>query len=238
MADNMPSFLIFQLYGVMASWGGIAVGEQRPTEDRPTQSAILGLLAAAFGMKRSEGEKHRLLQESLGIGICVYKRGELLNDYHTVSISSNKDKEKHTIVSHREYRSDFFCQIALWQKRLEAYYPLREIKTVLEKPHFNLSLGRKSCPLGLPLNPVIVSGKALLIAFDKAFSDDSCAKEIVGRQSQKNYYWELGTINEKYLGIPDGEMYLKNTRRHQVRNRVPWQFSNLEECHYVGTNHS
>ena len=50
----MPEYLVFQLYGPFMSWGDIAVGEMRPSAMMPAKSAILGLLAAAVGIKRPE----------------------------------------------------------------------------------------------------------------------------------------------------------------------------------------
>ena len=217
----------------MSSWGGIAVGGRRPSEDRPTQSAILGLLAAALGIRRHENDKHLLLQNSLNIGVCVRSRGELLNDYHTIQVPKEKPKEKSTILSDREYRTDFFYQVALWQHSQESHYSLANVKEALEKPRFNLSLGRKSCPLGLPLCPTIVSGETLLPTFEKVFRDDNFSQKICRTKIQTTYYWESGSIDEEYLGIPEKELVLKNTRRNKIRNRTPWQFSNLTECCYT-----
>jgi len=50
-------YLVFQLYGPLASWGDIAVGETRPSALTPSRSAILGLLAAALGLKRPDTAK-------------------------------------------------------------------------------------------------------------------------------------------------------------------------------------
>ena len=41
-------YLLFRLYGPMASWGEIAVGETRHSAAYPGKSAIIGLLAAAM----------------------------------------------------------------------------------------------------------------------------------------------------------------------------------------------
>src|SRR6185295_12377864 len=51
---DMPSFLVFRLYGPLASWGEVAVGEVRPSNLHPTRSALLGLLGAALGLRRSD----------------------------------------------------------------------------------------------------------------------------------------------------------------------------------------
>ena len=70
----MLDFLIFQLYGQMASWGEIAVGEYRPSRDYPSKSAIIGLVAAALGITRDDEDRQLALSEALGFGVCVLAR--------------------------------------------------------------------------------------------------------------------------------------------------------------------
>ena len=50
----MNAYLVFRLYGPLASWGMPAVGGDRPTAAQPTRSALLGLLAAGLGIKRDK----------------------------------------------------------------------------------------------------------------------------------------------------------------------------------------
>ncbi|MGL4603678.1 MAG: CRISPR-associated protein Cas5, partial [Iodobacter sp.] len=49
----MSPYLVFRLYGAMASFGEIAVGELRHSAAYPSRSALLGLLGAALGIARS-----------------------------------------------------------------------------------------------------------------------------------------------------------------------------------------
>ena len=60
----MPDLVVFRLYGPMAAWGDIAVGEERPSFSYPTKSGVFGLLAAALGIGREEDDRHRDLAES------------------------------------------------------------------------------------------------------------------------------------------------------------------------------
>ncbi len=69
----MRDFLVFRLYGPLASWGDIAVGEQRPTTPHPSKSAVLGLIAAALGVRRDEEERQQALAEGYGMP-CVWMR--------------------------------------------------------------------------------------------------------------------------------------------------------------------
>ena len=62
----------FTFAAPLASFGAIAVGESRPSWDRPAKSAALGLVAGALGLDRSDADAHRALAE----GYLFPARGE------------------------------------------------------------------------------------------------------------------------------------------------------------------
>ena len=80
----MAEFLVFRLYGPMAAWGLPAVGENRPVQEYPSRSAILGLLGACLGLARDDAAGQRALAEGYGVAVRVDAPGALLDDYHTV----------------------------------------------------------------------------------------------------------------------------------------------------------
>ena len=57
----MARFLTLTFAAPLASFGAIAVGERRPSWDRPGKSAALGLIAGALGLDRSDEDAHRAL---------------------------------------------------------------------------------------------------------------------------------------------------------------------------------
>ena len=63
-------FLVLRLYGPLAAWGDIACGEVRPTLIHPTKSAILGLLGAALGVRRSDEEIISRMTKSYGFAVA------------------------------------------------------------------------------------------------------------------------------------------------------------------------
>ena len=69
------NYLLFRLYGPMASWGEIAVGETRHTASYPGKSAIIGLMAAALGTKRNDTEKQLRMQQGYAFAVEVYSQG-------------------------------------------------------------------------------------------------------------------------------------------------------------------
>lgn len=245
----MPDFLVFQLYGAMAAWGDIAVGEHRPSFGHPSKSAIIGLLAAALGIRRDEEAKQQLLANSYGIAVCVQVAGEILRDYHTIQVpggkrsyASRRDElgfdplNLNTILSQRDYRMDAVYQIAIWAKQPDVPFTLSALKRALEQPVFTLYLGRKSCPPSLPLQPILVSDASLQQAFEQYPLNRSQASVegfIAPLLSQKrwlSYYWEAGLSAAAQGQLKASMQY---PRRDQVSSRKRWQFANRDEFYYA-----
>lgn len=234
----MADFLLFQLHGPMASWGDIAVGEHRPSAGHPSKSALIGLLAAALGLDRSDDAPHNDLSRHYAVAVCVQSGGELLRDYHTVQVPTSKrtyanrrdellrDGDKlNTLLSQRDYRSGAGYLIAVWQVDDQAAYSLEDLQQALKTPVFVPYLGRKSCPLSLPLNPQISRGQDL----KKAFADYP-VDPLMPKAKPRRYYWEQGGLGDDELGMSSDMVY---PRRDQISSRKRWQFVDRNEYHYV-----
>ncbi len=242
----MPDFLVFQLYGALASWGDIAVGEYRPSQGHPSKSAITGLIAAALGIDRENDAMHKKLGQHYAVAVRVQSAGELLRDYHTIQVPGGKreyasrrdelltDKlNLNTILSQRDYRTDGLYQISIWVTDDDAPFALSELQQALQKPKFNLYLGRKSCPLSLPLHPIIFSCATLKQAFNNYSSDKAdvwmCNLASAGLIS---YFWEPGNLKAEELGMKASMTY---PRRDKISSRKRWQFNNRDEYYYAET---
>src|SRR5260370_34315193 len=79
----MGEYLVFHLHAVLGAMGGIAVGARRVGFDRPSKSAIVGLVAAGLGLDRSDEEAHTALADGYGLGLGEIASGRLLFDYYT-----------------------------------------------------------------------------------------------------------------------------------------------------------
>ena len=64
-------YLVVQLQAPISAWGETAVGEYRPTANYPSESALLGLLAAALGIDRADETAHQALQAAYVFAIGV-----------------------------------------------------------------------------------------------------------------------------------------------------------------------
>jgi CRISPR system Cascade subunit CasD len=172
-------FLAFTIFAPIASWGDVAVGEIRGTWDRPSRSAILGLVGAALGIERDDVERQRQLSEGFGVAVRVDAAGRPLTDYHTAQTISRinmrrsgartraqmmAQSDRQTIMSQRRYLTDSLYTILLWENAGWTWR-LADVRSALESPVFALYAGRRAAPLGLPVNPELLQAETLAEAF-------------------------------------------------------------------------
>ena len=235
----MPEFLLFRLCGPLAAWGEIAVGERRGSYDRPGKSAVLGLVAAALGIERSDEAAHRALHEGYGYAVRVDAVGTPLRDYHTTQVpparrnrSFRTRREElaagplNTILSSRDYYADAVHVCGLWPLE-SAPYPLGALKSALQRPRFALYLGRKSCPLGLPLAPAVVTADGLATAL-AAYPPVPPAlwpfRRLI-RGNRARLYFDPGPP-----GDPPPSVVHHVSRRDGLASRRRWQFADRVEA--------
>ncbi len=128
--------LLLRLAAPLQSWGIESKFDTRRTGREPSKSGVIGLIAAAMGIRRNEDEKLAVLAD-MRFGVRVDREGILLRDYQTAK------SEKSAYVTHRYYLSDAAFVVGL---ESEDEVLLQNIETALKQPAFPLFLGRRSCP--------------------------------------------------------------------------------------------
>ena len=93
--------LLLRLAAPLQAWGADSKFETRKTDREPTKSGVIGLLAAALGLRRDEREA-LLRLTGLRFGVRVEREGQLLVDYHTAKTQD----EKTSYVTYRHYLQD------------------------------------------------------------------------------------------------------------------------------------
>ena len=242
-------YLVFQLYGPMASWGDIAVGESRHSHQSPTKTAIMGLVAAALGIKRDEEDLHQRLNNQYSMAVSVMSRGQLLRDYHTTQVPDSvgkfqyrtrrdelvlgKDRlAKGTILSSREYRTEFQLRVAL-TAQAAAPYSLEQLNDALNNPKFMLYLGRKSCPLAAPTAGQVIEADGFLAAFSgysasgvfhaKGERSSDWEARCLPVRDLPEYFWE-GHPDDLDKNVEHSEI-MSFTRHDKLLSRGRWQFA-------------
>lgn len=148
--------LLLRLAAPLQSWGADSKFETRKTEREPTKSGVIGLLAAALGLRRDDAAG---LQPLCGLrfGVRIDREGEFLVDFHTagnptpqqVRAARRKGKAPDApYVTRRYYLADAVFLVGL---ESEDETLLQNLAWALGHPVYPLFLGRRSCPPTLPL---------------------------------------------------------------------------------------
>ena len=134
--------LLLRLAGPLQSWGIDSKFETRRTNDFPTKSGVVGLIAAALGYSRDDPLD---TLTALNFGIRIDKEGDLLTDYHTAKAQTKKEE---SYVTNRFYLADAIFVAGLESNDIKF---LKELEKALKAPVFPLYLGRRSCIPTMPL---------------------------------------------------------------------------------------
>ncbi|MDR0249457.1 MAG: type I-E CRISPR-associated protein Cas5/CasD [Oscillospiraceae bacterium] len=146
------STLLLRLAAPLQSWGVDSKFDRRATGRSPSKSGVVGLCAAAMGLKRND-DKGIAAIAALAFGVRVDREGRLTRDFHMAhgetfwdpdnrSRVNREAKTASAYLTHRYYLAD-----AAFLAGLEGDEALlREIDAAIQAPMYPLYLGRRSCP--------------------------------------------------------------------------------------------
>ena len=165
------STLLLRLAAPLQAWGLNSKFNIRQTDNVPSKSGVVGLLASALGRRREESVEDL---DALRFGVRVVRRGTLLCDYHTVSCNPNPRPalNKTDYVTRRYYLSDAVF-IAGFESEDVAF--LNALDAALREPAYPLFLGRRSCPPTPPLSLGICEAN-----LESALMDAECPETAFG----------------------------------------------------------
>ncbi|MBG0774933.1 MAG: type I-E CRISPR-associated protein Cas5/CasD [Desulfovibrionaceae bacterium] len=231
--------VLFQLYGPLASWGSVAVNVIRDSWDRPSKTAVLGLVAGALGIDRADEAAHRALHAQWGFAVRVDAPGVPVTDFHTVQTPAGKwagrcrtrrdelvdmrpeSAALSTTVSQRTYLQDALFTVCLWPVVAATERTPVELAAALNAPAFIPYLGRRSCPAALPLGPQIREADTVLEALAGYGCPQLLSRLCPGRGVPCDVYVEDGWVE-----APETVF-----RHDALASRAAWQFKRRAEAH-------
>lgn len=177
------------LQAPLQSWGVSGKFGERPTMSFPSKSGVLGLLAAATGIDRSD-DAWLERAAKMRFSVRAYRTGPRLSDYHTVGGGYNTDKDHprerrcvpataedgkpgNTALTRREYLQDAVFGVVLSG---DDDLLLEQTANGVRDPVWGIWLGRKSC---IPTAPVFTG---LTESEDEAWALLAKRAETLGKQ--------------------------------------------------------
>lgn len=132
--------LLLTLAAPLQSWGVASRFPVRVTQDHPSKSGVIGLLAAALGRRRVDPIEDLL---DLRFGVRIDQPGTLVRDFQTAHRADGASAP----ISQRYYLGD-----AVFLAAVEGGAELMTtLDGALRRPVFPLYLGRRACP---PAGPI------------------------------------------------------------------------------------
>lgn len=221
----MPEFLIFTLAAPMGSFGDVAGHERRGSQLWPGRSAIIGLIGGALGVRRADTAGQTAL-DVWQIAVATMASGSPLRDFHTAQAvptarikrpNSRRDAlaalqpTDNPILTTRDYLTDCAFAVALWGGDAE------EVEQALKSPVFTPYLGRKSCPLSMPMAPRRLTAETPALALVHAAALPWLPEARPLHIASDPYPGQHGRIE---------------TRWDQPLDRVAWHFAQRSVTHF------
>jgi CRISPR system Cascade subunit CasD len=140
--------LLMRLAGPLQAWGASSRFAYRHTEIAPTKSGVIGMLAAAKGIRRTEPLTELL---DLSFGVRLDQPGRLVRDFQ---VARSLDERHAMPLTYRYYLADavFLAAVGADRNLLDGLHE------ALSHPAFALYLGRRSCPPAGPISLGVHSG--------------------------------------------------------------------------------
>ncbi|MEX2445559.1 MAG: type I-E CRISPR-associated protein Cas5/CasD [Alkalispirochaeta sp.] len=255
--------LFFRVVGPIVAWGKPAVGERRETRSIPTRSGTLGIIAAALGYTQSMNPEHLTLGKQYYVASQVLVDSGLLVDYHTTEAGQTSGKlsyrtrndelfqaqETHTILSSREYRTDYVAVLAIIPKLDSPDPSLDVIKAALRRPTIAPFLGRKAAPPAAPFDPQLIERDTLMEAFEEYVhrpllkdrgSEETglnawrSVQQLFGVSKWERsiaYAWDHGLFPVFAKGDDRAERVVVRAVVDDPTDRVRWQFAERLEAY-------
>jgi CRISPR system Cascade subunit CasD len=122
-------------------------------------------------------------------------------------------------------------QVAIWARQ-DAPFTLKDLAVHLLRPQFVLYLGRKSCPLCMPLQAQVVNAESMSEAFHSAdfiplelfLEQLGCKTDFIPVAETVSLFWD----DDVESGIEARETFI---RRDKILSRSRWQFAEQRENH-------
>lgn len=212
----MSCFLRLHVEGTHQSWAGGGVGLVKDTAAFPSRSGVVGLVAAALGLSRTD-TRVDALHRACRVSSRVLRKGTVrveyqnIRDWHVSVVTAPKKNpgvrglaEVGDIGNPRQVWRSYIVDAA-FQVVLEvgdrSPFSADEVLQALRTPAFPLYLGRRSCRLSYPL---VGPTDAVIEAESPADVFGPISAHVLAMRDGDALRYEDGETRTAFLDLPAG----------------------------------
>lgn len=212
--------VLLKFSGPLQSWGTNSHFETRHTDDHPSKSGVIGMIAAGLGCSRNDEEMLSQLNK-LEFAVRVDQTGQILRDYHTAKkYKPNGDLDR-TYVTNRYYLQDAVFLVALSSDYDEL---IETVIDAVKRPYFQQFLGRRALPPTADLFQGVVDGNAITVLKEYPWQ---AAEWYRKRHHEKIHIYADATL------IPEAATRIRNDEAKSFSQKKGRKFSPRMEAHTV-----
>jgi CRISPR system Cascade subunit CasD len=131
--------------------------------------------------------------------------------------------ELETVLTRRDYRADVSFTVALWRRNAPLPWTLADFVDALRRPAFVPYLGRKSCPLGLPMAPLIVEADTVCGSLQRRDAEAPALERDAAANGGGFVWADQPSATCPPLGLDEQHSHVE-WRRDELVSRMRWQF--------------
>lgn len=212
--------ILLKFSGPLQAWGTDSHFNTRYTDDHPSKSGLIGMIAAGLGYRRyDDGILEQL--NKLGFAVRADQPGQILRDYHTVRKNAPNGKFERTYVTNRYYLQDAVLLVALSSdddKLIEA------VIDAVKRPYFQLFLGRRALSPTADLFQGVVDGDAITVLKEYPWQ---AAEWYKRKHREKIHIYADASL------LPDAATRIRNDEAKSFSQKKGRKFNPRREAHII-----
>lgn len=213
--------VLLKFSGPLQAWGTSSHFVIRHTDDHPSKSGVIGMIAAGLGCSRDDIETLEWLNK-LKFAVRVDQPGQTLRDYHIAQkYKPNGKSEDHPYVTNRYYLQDAVFVVGLSSDDDEL---IDAVEDAVNRPYYQTFLGRRSLPPTADLFQGIVDSDAITALKEYPWQ---AAEWYKRKHHEKIHIYADATL------LPDAPARIRNDEARSFSQKKGRKFSPRREAHII-----
>ena len=212
--------VLLKFSGPLQSWGTDSHFNIRHTDTHPSKSGVIGMIAAGLGCGRDD---ERILEElnKLNFAVRIDQVGPVTKDFHIVRPSESTDKLGDNYITNRYYLQDAVFVVALSSDDDEL---IEAVEDAVNRPYFQLFLGRRALPPTVDLFQGVVDGDAITVLREYPWQ---AAEWYKRKHHEKIHIYADSTL------LPEAATRIRNDEAISFSQKKGRRFSPRREAHII-----
>lgn len=212
--------VLLKFSGPLQSWGTSSHFVIRHTDDHPSKSGVIGMIAAGLGCSRNDEETLSRLNK-LKFAVRADQPGEILRDYHIAQKYKPNGNLDRTYVTNRYYLQDAVFLVALSSDDDEL---IEAVIDAVKRPYFQQFLGRRALPPAADLFLGVIDGDAMTVLKEYPWQ---AAKWYKKRHHEKIHIYADAAL------MTDAPARIRNDEAKSFSQKKGRKFSPRMEAHTI-----